>query len=591
MMHFLSGLPRSGSTVLAAILNQNPLVHVTPTSGLISIMGAVAEKWERDESIHVQGRNDDDMVRMLRGLMQAKNETIQKPIIIDKNRGWPAPPIMKTMAKVLGQRPKIIATVRNVPDCIASFVRVVKPEDTQKFLSETHLINVVKTGYVTLHAGMLEDPLSFCMIEYEDLLADPEVQLKRIHDFLELDPFAYNLEKIEGSIVAEKDDEVWGIPGLHDIKPKLERQHKQTAQEDMGHRNNEFNQPRFWLGETQESMPKQPLDLQLEAGRRGDFQKAWEIAQQLERTEPQNHRAAYNRGLYVLMQGRLQEGMQLLARGRIEQVFGNAKPQVPTPIWEGQSDQIVLLYLEGGLGDQIHQMRFVQDITARKCQVIVACSPELVTLFATIPNVRAVAVHEAAPGVYHHAWVPGMSAPIPLGIEYKDVWGRAYIPRPQAPRTKFRIGLRWQGNPNFEYDHRKYFSPELLFNAVNGYDVEFVSLQRDEGSQHRPEWIAESKLDSWLDTQEVAASCDLVISSCTSVAHLSAAMGVPTWVVIPILPYYLWALPGDRVPWYDSVRLFRQTKYESWTEVFDQVRVALGDYLNEVHHGRIRSVG
>ncbi|NBW19413.1 MAG: hypothetical protein EBR82_66710, partial [Caulobacteraceae bacterium] len=131
----------------------------------------------------------------------------------------------------------------------------------------------------------------------------------------------------------------------------------------------------------------------------------------------------------------------------------------------------------------------------------------------------------------------------------------------------------------------------LLFNAVNGYDVEFVSLQRDEGSQHRPEWIAESKLDSWLDTQQVAASCDLVISSCTSVAHLSAAMGVPTWVVIPILPYYLWAVPGDRVPWYDSVRLFRQTKYESWTEVFDQVRVALGNYLNEVHYGRIRSVG
>ena len=163
MMYFLSGLPRSGSTVLAAILNQNPLVHVTPTSGLISIMGAVAEKWERDESIHVQGRNDDDMVRMLRGLMQAKNETITKPVIIDKNRGWPAPPIMKTMTKVLGQKPKIIATVRNVPDCIASFVRVVKPDNVQKFLAETHLIDVVKTGYVTLHAGMLEDPLSFCL--------------------------------------------------------------------------------------------------------------------------------------------------------------------------------------------------------------------------------------------------------------------------------------------------------------------------------------------------------------------------------------------------------------------------------------------
>jgi hypothetical protein len=591
MMHFLSGLPRSGSTVLAAILNQNPLVHVTPTSGLISIMGAVAEKWERDESIHVQGRNDDDMIRMLRGLMQAKNETITKPVIIDKNRGWPAPPIMKTMTKVLGQKPKIIATVRSVPDCIASFVRVVKPDNVQKFLAETHLIDVVKTGYVTLHAGMLEDPLSFCLIEYEDLLADPKTQLDRIHQFLELEPFTYDFERIEGSVVAEKDDEVWGIPGLHDIKPKLERQHKQTAQEVLGHRYHEFNQPRFWLGETEESRPKQPLDLQLEAGRRGDFQKAWEIAQHLERVEPENHRAAYNRGLYVLMQGKLQEGMQLLARGRIEQVFGNRKPQVPTELWQGQPHQTVLLYLEGGLGDQIHQMRFVQDITARNCQVIVACSPELVTLFATVPNVRAVAVHEAAPGVYHHAWVPGMSAPIPLGIEYKDVWGRAYIPCPQVTKDKFRIGLRWQGNPNFEHDHRKYFPPELLFNAVKGFDVEFVSLQRDEGAQHRPEWIAESKLDSWQDTQLAVAGCDLVISSCTSVAHLSAAMGIPTWVAIPILPYYLWALPGSSVPWYDAVRLFRQSKYDTWDDVFEMIRSELSDYLNGVHHGRIRSMG
>ena len=133
-MYFLSGLPRSGSTVLAAILNQNPLVHVTPTSGLISIMGAVAEKWERDESIHVQGRNDDDMVRMLRGLMQAKNETITKPVIIDKNRGWPAPPIMKTMTKVLGQKPKIIALA-------SSFLQVGgQPDQSKAVISFLYLI-------------------------------------------------------------------------------------------------------------------------------------------------------------------------------------------------------------------------------------------------------------------------------------------------------------------------------------------------------------------------------------------------------------------------------------------------------------------
>lgn len=591
MMHFLSGLPRSGSTVLAAILNQNPKLHVTPTSGLIEIMGAIAEKWETNPSIHVQGRNDDDVIRMLRGVMNAKNETIQKPIVIDKSRGWPAPPIMKTMTKVLGQRPKIIATVRNVSDCVASFVRVVKPDNVEKFLQETHLIDVIKSSYQTLHAGMLEDPLAFCVIEYEDLISDPKGQLERIHSFLGLEPFEYDLNRIEGSVVAEKDDEIWGIPGLHNIKPKLERQHNQSSKDLLGYRYDQYNQPRFWRGETKELLPKKLLDLQLEASQRGDFKKGWEIAQQIEKTEPENNRAAYNRGLYVLMQGKLQEGMQLLARGRLEKVFGNEKPNVPTNIWSGQPNQTVLLYLEGGLGDQIHQLRFVQDIKNRNCKVIVACTGELVKLVSTVPNVMAVVVHEAAPGIYHDSWVPGMSAPICSGIEYKDVWGSAYIPAPTVIKNKLKVGLRWQGNPKFEHDHRKYFDPKLLFDAVRGHDVEYVSLQRDEGAQHKPEWVKESKLDGWQDTQQAIAGCDLVISSCTSVAHLAAAMGKPTWIVIPVLPYYLWALPGEKTPWYDSVRLFRQVKYDDWSSVFNSLKNELTTYLNGEKNAGTRLVG
>jgi hypothetical protein len=495
------------------------------------------------------------------------------------------------MTKVLGERPKIIATVRDVPDCIASFVRVVNPPDVQEFFSTTHLVDVVKSAYQTLHMGMIEDPLAFCIVEYENLLSDPKAQLDRIHKFLGLPDFAYDYDNIEGSVVAEKDDEVWGIPGLHDIKPKLERQHKQSSRDVLGYRFHQFNQPRFWVGETVEQIQKHDLDLQLEASRHGDFKKSRELAKRIELLEPENDRAAYNRGLFDLMDGKLQEGMSLLARGRKEKVFGDEPPRVPTEVWNGSAGQTVLLYLEGGYGDQIHQMRFVNDIVSRDCKAIVACSPPLVKLFATVPNVASVCVHEAAPGVFHDAWVPGMSAPIPLGIEYSDVSGAPYIPRQAKKHDAFRIGLRWQGNHLFEHDHRKYFQPNLLFNAVMGHPVEYVSLQRDEGAQHRPDWIAESKLDTWQDTQESISQCDMVISSCTSVAHLSAAMGVPTWIVVPILPYYLWALPGDRAPWYDAVRLFRQAKYGEWVSTFVELKKALAQHLKGTRDDKDRLVG
>jgi hypothetical protein len=193
-------------------------------------------------------------------------------------------------------------------------------------------------------------------------------------------------------------------------------------------------------------------------------------------------------------------------------------------------------------------------------QVIVACSGALAMTMRQVEGVDMVVQHEAAFGVVHDFWVPSMTASIPLGWQYKHIDGSAYIPKPDVAKSgKIRIGLRWQGNPQFEHEQHRIFPAQYLFNAVKGLDVEYVSLQRDDGAEHKPAWVKELPLAHWEDTRQAIASCDLVVSSCTSVAHMSAAMGVPTWIVTPVLPYYLWAKPGNTTEWYDSVRLFRQT--------------------------------
>jgi hypothetical protein len=178
-----------------------------------------------------------------------------------------------------------------------------------------------------------------------------------------------------------------------------------------------------------------------------------------------------------------------------------------------------------------------------------------------------------------------MSAVLPLQLQYADVDGSAYISKPEMPKNKkFRIGLRWQGNPQFEHEQHRQFDPNLLFDAVKGTDAEFISLQRDEGAQHKPNWVKDVQLDHWEDTRAAVASCDLVVTSCTSVAHLSAAMGVKTWIVVPILPYYLWAKPGSKTEWYDSVTLFRQNAYGDWSGPFRKIKTQLenigGEHAN-----------
>jgi hypothetical protein len=249
----------------------------------------------------------------------------------------------------------------------------------------------------------------------------------------------------------------------------------------------------------------------------------------------------------------------------------------------------VLLNLEGGLGDQIHGARFARDIARLGNKVIVACSGSLAQIVSQIEGVTTVVQHEAVFGVVHDFWVPSMSAAIPLQLQYADVDGAAYIPKPDVEKgKKLRIGLRWQGNPQFEHEQHRQFDPKLLFDAVKGADAEFVSLQRDEGAEHKPKWVKDVCLDSWADTAAAVASCDLVITSCTSVAHLSGAMGIPTWIVIPILPYYLWAKQGPKTEWYDSVTLFRQETYGDWGETFCKIKKQFESIGGENAYGKNR---
>ena len=275
-------------------------------------------------------------------------------------------------------------------------------------------------------------------------------------------------------------------------------------------------------------------------------------------------------------------------RGRIAGVFGNKRPDVPSQEWDGKSRGIILLNLEGGLGDQIHQVRYAKYIAQRGCKVIVACSGQLASLFVNVEGVSSVIQHEAMFGVYHDFWVAGMSAVVPLGFELEDISGAPYLNKPTTIKgRKKRIGLRWQGSMAFENEHKKKFPYELMFTAVKDSDAEFISLQRDEAVNAAPAWVKTVPLNNWEDTRQAVASCDLVISSCTSVSHLAAAMGVETWVITPIMPYFLYALEGEATPYYDSMHMIRQTVFDDWQAPFDEIEKR----LNISNNNKLRIVG
>jgi ADP-heptose:LPS heptosyltransferase len=79
-------------------------------------------------------------------------------------------------------------------------------------------------------------------------------------------------------------------------------------------------------------------------------------------------------------------------------------------------------------------------------------------------------------------------------------------------------------------------------------------------------------LTDFIETAALVSCLDLVITVDTSVAHLAAALGKPTWILLPYTPDYRWLLGRDDSPWYPTARLFRQTASRDYGGVLDRVR-------------------
>ena len=324
---------------------------------------------------------------------------------------------------------------------------------------------------------------------------------------------------------------------------------------------------------------------QLRANLRGDFETGWKIAQHLEKTMPHNNRVAFNRGWHLLQQGDLQGGLALLDRGRFEKVFGSPALPCGTPIWNqdlGTSGKTILLRSEGGLGDEMINVRFATLLAEQGARVVVAASDGLHSLFSRVKGVAEVVAHKDVCATKHDAWVPAMSAARLLGLTYDTLPGKAYLSADPAHVEKWKgivngpglkIGIRWSGNPQFEHEQYRRFDPAPLIALSKIPGVSVYSLQRDADLRELPPEVTDLKdtLETWEDTAGAIANLDLVITSCTAVAHLAAGMGKETWVIVPILPYYMWALPGERSPWYESVRVFRQEAFGDWKVPLEKV--------------------
>jgi hypothetical protein len=321
-----------------------------------------------------------------------------------------------------------------------------------------------------------------------------------------------------------------------------------------------------------------PLDMALQASQNGNV----DISEDILRSQPQDDlRVLFNLGWHEMRHRNMKKAFEYFNYGRYIDVFG--LPAISGKIWKDEplENKTLLFRCEGGYGDQILNFRFAKIFKEMGARVLISCTPELKELFSRHGYICI--DNEVVLGIYYDYWIPAMSAPYILNMQYDDLDGLPYITSKNpkklfAKEQTLKVGIRWSGNSKFEDEQHRRFPPELMINLYNTPNTTFYSLQRDENCiDGLPFADMRNAMNSWEDTANIIADCDLIITSCTSVAHLSAAMGINTWVVTPIMPYYTWVVPGNKSNWYNSVTLFKQKKYGVWEDIFEEIRNELVD--------------
>lgn len=345
------------------------------------------------------------------------------------------------------------------------------------------------------------------------------------------------------------------------------------------------------------------IDRQLNHMLRGEFDKGWELSEKIEKIGPDEIldptgkknpemwlRHQFNRGWFLLQQGKYQEGSQLLESGRFLSVYGGGFLKTSAPIYNPSEHKLegksVILSLEGGYGDEIIHARFATSLKKLgAAKVYIAAAPEIAGVFTRIEGLDGVILRDQAHTVQHDYWVPGFSAGWICGHTYDNIPSDPYIKaipssmeiwKSVIKSDKKKVGIRWAGNPKFEHQQFRRFPPEFLINLEKYSDLQIYSFQRDHNVQSLPENIVDLQhlLISWEDTLAALSLMDIVITSCTSVAHAAAALGKETWVFTPILPYHTWTLNAPystTSPYYKCVKLYRQKDHRSWNEPFQQM--------------------
>jgi len=332
----------------------------------------------------------------------------------------------------------------------------------------------------------------------------------------------------------------------------------------------------------------------------GRVEEAIEAYEQALQMDPALERARWQRSLARLLKGDFAAAwpdyeLRLKDTRRPRRAF-------PYPIWQGESlaGRRILLIAEQGVGDEIMFASCVPDLVRAGAHCIIDCAPKLAPLFVrsfpgqqvrgglqTEADVSWTRAFEPIDCQLHVGSLPRMLRNTPSDFPAHAGYLNADPKRVAAWRARFaadgvrlRVGIAWRGGTLRSRAPLRTLPLARLARALWQPGLELFSLQHDANGEEEAAIRAEGievhhpaeAIASFDEMAALVRSLDLVVTVCSSVVHLGGALGVPVCVLAPFSPEWRYLARGTSLPWYPSVRMFRQDRFGVWDGVLATVR-------------------
>lgn len=236
---FYSGLPRAGGTMLASVMNQHPDLYVSPLSPTVELLYYTEKYFDEGSEGYSANPQPVSKQNVLEALPREYYKNIPKKYIMDNNRAWPNN--TDRITRFITTKPKIVCIVRDVASILASFIDLVNRSNNpgtnfiDKWLVENRMelntrnrcyylmqpTGIINQSLWSMYQGYNNPAVKACMhmVEYDDLISNPEETMSNIIDFLDIPSYKFVFDNIQN--VTPVDDVTYNLEGMHSVRAKL----------------------------------------------------------------------------------------------------------------------------------------------------------------------------------------------------------------------------------------------------------------------------------------------------------------------------------------------------------------------------------